>query len=30
MPASVKKLIEKTWANEVKDANGKSLFSGTM
>jgi phosphate transport system substrate-binding protein len=30
MPASVKKLIEKTWANEVKDGNGKSLFSGTM
>ena len=30
MPASVKKLIEKTWANEVKNANGKSLFSGTM
>jgi phosphate transport system substrate-binding protein len=30
MPVSVKKLIEKTWANEVKDANGKSLFSGTM
>jgi phosphate transport system substrate-binding protein len=30
MPASVKKLIEKTWANEVKDANGKPLFSGTM
>jgi phosphate transport system substrate-binding protein len=30
MPASVKKLIEKTWANEVKDGNGKSLFSGSM
>ncbi len=30
MPVSVKKLIEKTWANEVKDGNGKSLFSGTM
>jgi phosphate transport system substrate-binding protein len=30
MPASVKKLIEKTWTNEVKDGNGKPLFSGTM
>lgn len=30
MPATIKKLIEATWAKEVKDASGKAIYAGAM
>jgi phosphate transport system substrate-binding protein len=30
MPASIKKLIEATWAKEVKDVSGKAIYVGAM
>jgi hypothetical protein len=29
MPANVVKDVEKTWANEIKDASGKPVFAMT-
>jgi len=30
MPVSVKKLIETTWAKEIKDSSGKAIYTGAM
>ncbi len=30
MPSNIKKLIETTWAKEIKDASGKSIYAGAM